>query len=53
MGFMAPGREHSPCSGTEAAQSGDAEAKAAGYKALAITVDSPRLGKREADERNK
>ena len=30
-----------------------AEAKAAGYKALAITVDSPRLGKREADERNK
>ena len=30
-----------------------AEAKAAGYKALAITVDSPRLGHREADERNK
>ena len=31
----------------------DAEAQAAGYKALVVTVDSPRLGSREADERNK
>lgn len=29
------------------------DAEAAGYKALVITVDAPRLGKREADDRNK
>jgi isopentenyl diphosphate isomerase/L-lactate dehydrogenase-like FMN-dependent dehydrogenase len=28
------------------------EAQAAGYAALVLTVDAPRLGKREADERN-
>lgn len=28
------------------------EAQAAGYAALMLTVDAPRLGKREADERN-
>lgn len=29
------------------------QAEAAGYKALMITVDAPRLGRREADERNR
>lgn len=29
------------------------QAEAAGYKALVITVDAPRLGRREADERNR
>lgn len=29
------------------------DAEAAGYKALIITVDAPRLGKREEDDRNK
>ena len=29
------------------------DAEAAGYKALVITVDAPRLGKREADDKNK
>lgn len=30
-----------------------AQAEAAGYKAIMVTVDAPRLGKREADERNR
>lgn len=30
-----------------------ADAHALGYRALVITVDAPRMGKREADERNK
>jgi isopentenyl diphosphate isomerase/L-lactate dehydrogenase-like FMN-dependent dehydrogenase len=29
------------------------QAEAAGYKALVVTVDAPRLGRREADERNR
>lgn len=29
------------------------KAEAAGYKALVITVDAQRLGRREADERNR
>lgn len=29
------------------------EAERLGYKALVITVDAPRLGRREADERNR
>ncbi|KAI8471424.1 MAG: FMN-dependent dehydrogenase [Monoraphidium minutum] len=29
------------------------EAEARGYKALVVTVDAPRLGRREADERNR
>jgi len=30
-----------------------AEAEKAGYGAIMVTVDSPRVGNREADERNK
>ena len=48
MSFLAP--DHTACVKCNLLC---ADAQKAGYQALVVTVDAPRLGSREADERNR